>query len=496
MKKQNIIYALLAFVLGTMAVSCNNKNDNDEDSVQYYGVSNSSTMVSRFVLGSNDKVLTNLDSVFFTIDQDRKLIYNADSLPVGTDVRKLTVTLTFPYSVRSAQFRVTGGKLMKDTTITYSSATKDTIDFSGNVMLNIVSSDGNYHASYSVKVNVHQQEPDQLTFSQSMRRDLPNVNGTPHQVKAVKLGEEYLCLIEDNGKYVLSSTSKLGMGTWSKKELSLPFTPVVNSLTVAADALYMLDATGELFKSTDKGDSWTDCSISWKSILGGYDTKVLGVLHEDGAYKHDEYPRAEGYTPEVIADDFPVSGTSPMVIGENTWASSAQAMIVGGVLQNGSMSKATWGFDGERWGMLNLSSSTVLPKIADALVIPYYTYDVNLTRHCVAVKQITWLLMGGRLADGSLNRTTYVSRDQGMTWLKGDAGLQQPDYMPAFYGAQAFVQNETLPAVALAPSSYTQPVTSWECPYVYLVGGYASNGAVLNNIWKGVLNRLTYKPIF
>ena len=244
------------------------------------------------------------------------------------------------------------------------------------------------------------------------------------------------------------------------------------------------------------GDTWTDCSVSWKSILGGYDTKVLGVLHEDGAFKHDEYPRAEGFTPKVIADDFPVSGTSPMVIGENNWASSAQAMIVGGVLQNGNMSNATWGYDGERWGELDLSESSVLPKIADAVVIPYYTYDVDLTRHRVASKQVTWLLMGGRLAGGSLNRTTYVSRDQGMTWLKGNGGLQQPDYMPAFFGAQAFVQSETLPAAALAPSTQTQPVKSWECPYVYLVGGYASSGAVLNNIWKGVLNRLAYKPIF
>ncbi|MBQ4007697.1 MAG: hypothetical protein II603_04080, partial [Muribaculaceae bacterium] len=182
MKKQNIIYALLAFVLGAMAVSCNNKSTSDEETVQYYGVSTSSTMVSRFVLGSNSKVLNNLDSVFFTIDQDRKIIYNADSLPVGTDVRKLTVSLTFPYSVRSAQFRVTNGKLMKDTTITYSSATKDTIDFTGNVLLNIVSRDGLNQATYTVKVNVHQVEPDKLTFAQDQRRDLPNVNGTPDQV--------------------------------------------------------------------------------------------------------------------------------------------------------------------------------------------------------------------------------------------------------------------------------------------------------------------------
>ena len=77
------------------------------------------------------------------------------------------------------------------------------------------------------------------------------------------------------------------------------------------------------------------------------------------------------------------------------------------------------------------------------------------------------------------------------------SGLQQPDYMPSFYCAQAFVQTEKVSgAVQLAPSTITKPITEWECPYVYIVGGYASGGSVLNNIWKGQLNRLTFKPLF
>jgi hypothetical protein len=171
--------------------------------------------------------------------------------------------------------------------------------------------------------------------------------------------------------------------------------------------------------------------------------------------------------------------------------------MVGGVLQDGKLTNATWGYDGQRWGRLDLKENTILPAIADAVVIPYYTYDVDSTRHRVSVKQITWLLMGGRLAGGDLSRVTYVSRNQGMTWLKGDAGLQQPNFMPSFYGAQAFVQTEVLPAKQLAPASTeTQPITEWECPYIYIVGGYASGGSVLNNIWKGQLNRLTFRPLF
>ena len=36
---------------------------------------------------------------------------------------------------------------------------------------------------------------------------------------------------------------------------------------------------------------------------------------------------------------------------------------------------------------------------------------------------------------------------------------------------------------------------SWQCPYIYLFGGVAQNGYLLNNIWRGVINRLTFTPI-
>ncbi len=491
---------MLVALLGSAAVSCNNKSTSDEETIQYYGVSSSSVMVSRFMLGENKNVLYNLDSVFFTIDQDRRLIYNADSLPVGTDVRKLTVKLTFPYSVRSAVFRVKGGTLQGDTSITYSSTTKDTIDFSGQVMLDITSNDGSRTATYIVKVNVHQQEPDLLSFARQWRRDLPNVNATPLQVKAVQQGNDYLCLIQDDDKYVLSSTTKLSAGTWNKKELNLPFTPDINSFAASIEALFMLDINGELFTSNDRGETWTDCGVAWTWIVGGYEDRLLGVMHEDGIYKHDEYPRASGFTPTEVPEDFPVRGSSPLITGDYRWIVNDQVQLVGGVLQNGTMTNATWGYDGTHWGRLNISTNNVLPKISDAVVIPYYTFDVDSVQRRVAVKNVTWLLMGGKLADGSLNRTTYVSRNQGMSWLKGASGLQQADYMPSFFGAQAFVQYEQLNASAQAPkraaSTNTKPVTQWECPYIYLVGGYASSGVVLNNVWRGVLNRLTYRPIF
>ena len=38
-------------------------------------------------------------------------------------------------------------------------------------------------------------------------------------------------------------------------------------------------------------------------------------------------------------------------------------------------------------------------------------------------------------------------------------------------------------------------IITWECPYIYLIGGYGPDGKLYDTIWRGVLNRLTFTPI-
>ena len=64
----------------------------EEDGLYY---SKQNTMVCAFSLQQDTLVLSNLDSIFFTIDLDRSLIYNADSLPKGTDISSIAIKATF-----------------------------------------------------------------------------------------------------------------------------------------------------------------------------------------------------------------------------------------------------------------------------------------------------------------------------------------------------------------------------------------------------------------
>ena len=75
--------------LAMSLMSCNKKDDTPTTSNDYDVYTTTSTLVSAFSLKANTKIMAHLDSVKFTIDQDRGVIYNADSLPRGTRINAL-----------------------------------------------------------------------------------------------------------------------------------------------------------------------------------------------------------------------------------------------------------------------------------------------------------------------------------------------------------------------------------------------------------------------
>ena len=497
MKKYFYIYLIMAVAVMSALQSCNKHEETPGTSAAYEVYSTSSTMVSSFSLKPNTKILNHLDSVKFTIDQDRGLIYNADSLPRGTRINALLVDLTCASTVASKEFIIKNGDVQKDTTITYNASKNDSIDFTGDVTLRITSGNKLYVRDYKVKLNVHKQDVDTIVWNANHRRDLPNGSSSLFASKTVMFNDNFLCLVNVNDSYVLSLSGDPLNGPWEETLLSLPFTPQVASFTATTDALYMLDSNGQLFKSTDLGSSWNDCGVAWRSIIGGYEDKLMGVMPDgSGAYLHVEFSKNQNQVTGQVEDNFPIEGMSPLVMAYNEWTSNQQAMTMGGVFANGNYSKLVWGFDGERWAPL--SSDNVLPAMRDAVLFPYYTM-VKTASGVTSGKKVTWMIMGGKLNNGNLNTTSYVSRNQCINWSKGENSIQQPAHLPAFYGAQVYpyerTRNESSVLHAYNPGHVT-PVTQWQCLYIYLFGGYASDGTALNNVWEGVLSGLTFKPVF
>lgn len=495
------IYLLSSMLLLSVLFSCS--DDNESGNTETIS---SATAITAFSLQADDDVLENLDSVFFTIDLDKAEIYNADSLPLGTDVSGLKVTMNY-VTCSSASFHVTGGEKMVDTTFVYSE--DDTIDFTGNVKFTIISQDLSAKQEYTIKVNVHKIEPDTLYWNELARRDLPAFSMNPVAQKTVQFKGDVYCMIKDAKAYVLSVNSDPSTDRWEKSQVELPFEPELSSFTAADNALYMLDVNNELYSSPD-GLTWSDCGVKMYSISGSYADRLLGIIYEDGVYKHTEYPMSDGFAPYETDVDFPVSGVSPMITLSSKWAVDDQRIMVGGVTASGAYTGAVWGFDGAVWG--KVSQNGVPAAKGMTLFAYYYTYfDVDAWK---TYDEPVLLAVGGVQEDGrTMNRTMYISDDQGVTWAEASTSLQLPVYIPDFTDAQAFVYNKTLtdarssdgweampdgilPASLRVNSRAVTAITSWECPYVYLFGGTTANGTLYNNIWRGVINRLTFKPLY
>lgn len=491
-----LVLAMAVMLLSLPALVACNHDDKDDDSVYSYSDSEQTTLVTGFSLQPDAAVLADLDSVHFTIDYDNGLIYNADSLPKGTDISALKVNVEFLNTVRSAVFTITGATEQADTTINYAKMMTQSLDFTGKTMLTVTSNDESQVKAYEIKVLVHNVNPDSLVVPMSWRRDLPGYESNLKGHKVVKQGDVYRILTYDGNQCKMLTATTPNQGTWDSQTVDVPFVPQVQTLVATPSALYMLDADGMLYTSAD-GTEWTSCGVVWHSLLGAYDDRVLGVIGGDGGYYHDEYPRSGSFVPTVVEDGFPVAHSSELMQTDNEWTVSQQALLVGGLDREGHALSDVWGYDGTRWGKINNIHSTAMPALTDATLFAYYTYrSTKGTRRYS--RQATLYVMGGKLADGSLNSSIYLSNTQGVTWTVGDSTVAQPSHLPKFYGAQALVNNENMTASGIAngPQRVVAPVNSWDCPYFYLFGGYNEQGVLLPYVWRGVYLRLTNNPVY
>lgn len=507
---RNIPILLLLLLLVSGIVSCK-KNSEEETTTTSKATS---VAITSFKLAADTNVIANLDSVHFTIDLEKREIYNADSLPLGTKVSKLIANIGYP-ACSSLKLHVTNGTVQKDSVIDYVSSKTDSIDFTGDVVLTIVSQDESATANYTVKVNVHKMKPDSLYWNQMARQNLPvATSSTPVQQKTVTYKDKVYSLVKDaSGAYSLSSTSDPYTTAWAKSTVTFSFSPNVDTFTSTSEALYIADENGNLYTSAD-GSAWTACGVQMKSVIGGHLSYVLGLAEKNGTLVYTAYPMPAGFTESAVAEDFPVEGSSAPVAFKRSWMVDTQCLILGGVTSSGECVGSTWGFDGKTWA--KVSEQDIPARIAPVM----FLYTTSETDSKFVVTSYTSLLaIGGFDGSGNATRDVYISRDMGVNWKKADNLLQLPGYIPAMGNASCVLVSTTYtrsltdgsdgweiyPSKQLPPYNWvisnllsrSDYSVTWTCPYIYLFGGQSTLGAttIYNNVWRGVINRLSFKPI-
>lgn len=497
------IYLLIAAASGCI-VSCNSDDDSPvvEENADY-----SNLIVSRFNLQKDDSVLAYLDSVFFSIDLDKARIFNADSLPKGTDISRLRVNMSLP-SVSEAEltWRTEEGK---DSTISYLTNPNDSIDFSrGPVKLRLKSFDKKVEFTYNISVNVHLMDPDSLYWNQSAVRPLPTSLQSPETSRAIEYLDGVVVVTAVGNQCSVAYNANPGESdSWTVTSAAFPVGADLHSLNSKGAELYVV-GDRKLWRSSDRGATWTDTGVTADFIYGACGDYIVGVRRDvGGQYVHMTYPSTVE-TP--VEKDCPVRGTSLPLVFTNDWSTTPMMLVTGGRTATGDLVGATWGYDNGAWAKI---SNAPLPGGEDIAVFPYFTFKTSNKSWKTKKGSALFAITGGKV---------YLSADRGIHWILGSTCLQLPDYMPKLSNAQALVfptmmyasrgsdsQWREMPSAPLSPwyeivpsgwnavagSRATTPITQWECPYIYIYGGYDTSGRLSTNIWRGVINRLSFKPL-
>ena len=481
MKQIKTTYLLIAMLLGILA-SC---TTTDDTTVTLY----EDAAITSFTLGTLNRNVNGVKSTvkgsdyLFHIDQNKRFIYNTDSLPLGTDVTKVVCGIT-TYNNSHPYIISTDGTYM-----TYYSST-DSIDFTTPRNFRVISSSGNGFTDYTVWVNAHQKDPDAFVWQKMT--SIPVMTG----LRTLAFNDRIYVFGNEGGTtkayYTEDGTS------WTPATLPiLTDADAWKNVVANVDSLYIMDGK-DIYRSADvdiwhEDESELPDGITLQRLLGASTNEVY-AMDTDGAlitkYCDSQLPvwieagdETDGSFDALPTQDFTMV-SYPLYLSDST-----DYVLMAGNQKTGD----TW--NGRLWRRIVDYSETGIMSLLEEYIatlvdgkedypewIRKWTYVDRANDHryeLPALENIqllryddVLLAFGGKgLQDTSVEalRTIYTSRDNGITWKASTLSMPPTD------------GNATFNSAATSFSAAT------DGNFIWIV--CAGTGEV----WRGQLNRVAWE---
>lgn len=429
---------------GCLTTACNTDNTYDVETSAECIVTGATlgtlprTMHTLSSTGEDSTYTVNVSGSYYPlyIDQVENRIYNGDSLPVGTDVTRVTFQRFATVGTAAIRSLVSG----TDTTF---SAT-DSTDFSRERLVTIYSSDGTARREYRISINVHREEADSFRWARPVATNefLPWLT---YMRAAVKDGYLYIFAREREQKVLLKAPTA-DPSAMTRTPLSGRDAPDPSTIVAMGGSFYGL-LNGAPARTED-GIMWMPLNTTFRpDALVAAGSRTLYAL-SDGQL----YASADGisWTEEELdePDRFPTEQFAWAVIPSRTDPTFEDVLLVG--RRDGEVVVWKRNIDltgGEQfaWNYYPTMADNPYncPQLTDASLVAYDEGAV----------------LCGLDADGNV-APLYMSRDGGRTWKDDD--VPRPD----------------------AAKPVTLAVTTDTDNYIWIV--CAGTGEV----WRGRFNRL------
>ena len=200
-------------------------------------------------------------TVIFTIDQANRLVYNADSIAFGTDVKNVTVTAGADGYVHYVKENGEKGSV------------EDTISFVKPVTFCVTSYDEKFTREYVVRIDVHQVDPKKTTWKLLEGANYPK--GLFASQKAFVKGDSLIVLGKDAEGSCYSTSTLLADGVaWGAPTKCTGIAGEADCTSaLLVDGVYYLSASGALYSSTD--------AVAWEAVNNARPIATLLAVEED-----------------------------------------------------------------------------------------------------------------------------------------------------------------------------------------------------------------------
>ena len=332
---------VLNIIIGLFIAACTISSCLDSDVTEYEYSSNSSitafsitdsiiTYYSTVVDGVDTTLSTSVIGTDypFVINQGEGLIYNADSLPVGTDISKVVVGITAD---------TYGIYVVAETDSLWEST--DSLNFESPIQFKVLAEDGTFGRTYTAKINVHQQDPETLSWIRMEGNFSQDIKGQ----KAVYANSTIYVFAEQDSQVAMTSSAD-GKAWTELASIDIPTKADYTSVMVWGNQFYIL-ADNDLYASVN-GLHWdkVETSVKIASLTANYHSangqKMVGadtdnhyIETKDGIHwtRHEALP-ADFPACHVSFSSYPIDTNDAIyrtvVMGDNGDSASSDTTVV------------------------------------------------------------------------------------------------------------------------------------------------------------------------
>ena len=502
-KKQISAAAASALALASLFSGCFNDNDSETIVTDY-----SNALITAVTLGANTNVCASLSSYSFTIDHlgnsDPELIeacrslwqiddyslqpgiiFNCDSLPIGSVADSIKVTLTYssPYKVKFYQYDADMNLL---NITNYSDTQTIWFDDYAITRIQVTARDRLTNKSYFLKMNVRQSVTDTIMWKYLAKEMFDMSEVTDQRIDTIGTTLCWYTDMSDGTQQVRTTDLGGDVTQWSDAQtVSAPAAIDLGTLLNWKNTLYAVGGNGNLLSTTD-GLTWSVAStdFTFVNLLGvqlaarkngeyfcaiaSVDDSCHFVRSDDGASWTLDTLIVNDDTTSFVPAGFPIHDyTRPISVGADlkSGSTTSRIYITGGLKADSTLTASTWSTDGTQW--VEFEQRILRPMRRASIV--RYTLDTD-------EPDSFWIMQTGEMAGGYVSDTLYFSQNSGVTWKK----LMREFYR---YGDTYHIAPFGCSSGFVDPKTYR----------IYFIGGKTSDGEQQSNIVTGQLVNLVMR---